>query len=174
MLHQNTHQNKVQIISKEISNTHFQDHSYDSRQVIVISFFLIITLLGACSEKLNLVILDGTYKGFFYFIPPGGGQPTKSAEEISLSLSGNTYTSSAGTGRIPAGGSGKFMAQQNNKLQFTDEQVWTADFDWNMILNGNYRYELKSDSLILTRNFEICSGCNTLNGTYQYRLKRIN
>ncbi|WP_276364094.1 hypothetical protein [Daejeonella sp. H1SJ63] len=145
-----------------------------ARHFSLIIFFSVITLLGACSEKLNLVVLDGSYKGFFYYIPAGGTQITKSAEEVSVILNGKEYTSTGSTGRIPAGGTGKYSVLSNNIVQFQDERVWTADFDWNMILNGNYRYEVKNDSLILTRNFELCSSCNTTNGLYQYRLKRIN
>lgn len=144
------------------------------RQFSLIIFFSIITLLGACSEKLNLVVIDGNYKGLFYYIPPNGTQVTKSEEEVTVNLNAKEYTSSGSTNRVPAGGTGKYTVLNNNEVQFNDERVWTADFDWSLILNGNYRYEIKKDSLILTRNFEICSFCNTTKGLYQYRLKRIN
>ncbi len=159
--------------SKE-SSVQTADQTDHGRQFSLIIFFSIITLLGACSEKLNLVVIDGNYKGLFYYIPPNGTQVTKSEEEVTVNLNAKEYTSSGSTNRVPAGGTGKYTVLNNNEVQFNDERVWTADFDWSLILNGNYRYEIKKDSLILTRNFEICSFCNTTKGLYQYRLKRIN
>lgn len=159
---------------KKESSIRTTDQIDRARQFSLIIFFSIITFLGACSEKLNLVVIDGNYKGWFYYIPPNGTQITKSDEEIAVNLNGKEYTSSGSTNRVPAGGTGKYTVLNNNEVQFNDERIWTADFDWGLILNGNYKYEIKKDSLILTRNFEICPSCNTINGLYQYRLKRIN
>lgn len=174
MQKKNIHQISNQLKNGQESQPDIPDQTDHARQFSLIIFFSIIALLGACSEKLNLTALDGTYKGFFYYIPPNGTQVTKSESEISVNLSGKDYTSSGHANRIPAGGTGKYSVLANNEIEFHDEKVWTADFDWGLILNGNYKYEIKKDSLILTRNFQICPSCNTTNGLYQYRLKRIN
>lgn len=174
MQKKNIHQINNHLKNGQGNQPDIPDQTDHARQFSLIIFFSVITLLGACSEKLNLTVLDGTYKGFFYYIPPNGTQLTKSESEISVNLGGKEYTSTGNANRIPAGGSGKYSVLVNNEIEFYDEKVWTADFDWGLILNGNYKYEVKKDSLILTRNFQICPSCNTTNGLYQYRLKRIN
>lgn len=140
--------------------------------------FTLLLFSGACSDKLNLSLLDGNYKGNFYHIRPGDTNYFTSSEHISLNLLKKEYTSTGTDSRIPAGGSGEFILINKNDVEFTDKQVWTADFDWNLILNGRYIYEFKNDSLILTRKFEICKTCiikpGMMPGLYQYRLKRTN
>jgi len=122
--------------------------------------------------------LDGNYTGHYYFTGPGETRTIKSQNTVSVRLSDKEYTSSGETSRIPAGGSGEFNLVDKEEIQFSDKHVWTADFDWNLILNGRFIYELKNDSLILTRKFEICKTCSIkpgmLPGLYQYRLKRTD
>ena len=143
--------------------------------------FSLTTLLlftGACSDKLNLNLLDGNYSGYYYHIRPGDTNYIKSEEPLSLSLLDKKYTSTGSASRIPAGGSGEYSLLNKEEIEFSDKHAWTADFDWNLILNGRFLYELKNDSLILTRKFEICAACSIkpgmMPGLYQYRLKRTN
>lgn len=140
--------------------------------------FTLLLFSGACSDKLNLSLLDGHYKGYFYHIRPGDTRYLKSPEPISLNLLEKEYTSTGSDSRIPAGGSGEFILINKDDIEFTDKHVWTADFDWNLILNGRFIYEFKTDSLILTRKFENCKTCaikpGMMPGLYQYRLKRTN
>lgn len=138
----------------------------------LILLFTFLLFLGSCSDKLNLKLLEGRYRGYFYYIPPGETTSGKSKEEVNLDLAGKEYFSGGGSDRIPAGGSGEFIPLNNKEMEFKDKNIWTANFDWNLILNGHYSYELKNDSLILTRYFELKPGM--MPGLYQYRLKRLN
>lgn len=70
--------------------------------------------------------------------------------ETTLRISDGQYTSDGNDNRIPAGGSGTYMLA-GEKIIFRDENMWTADFDWNMILNGEYKYSLRGKQLELTR-----------------------
>jgi len=138
----------------------------------------ILLFAASCSDKINLSLLDGNYTGHYYYSGPGETRSIKSQNTVSVNLSGKEFTSTGGTSRIPAGGAGEFSLIDKEEVQFNDKHVWTADFDWNLILNGRFIYELKNDSLILTRKFEICKTCaikpGMLPGSYQYRLKRTN
>ncbi len=140
--------------------------------------FTISLFSTACSDKINLSLLDGTYTGHYYYAGPGETKTIKSQNPVSLSLSGKEYSSTSEASRIPAGGAGDFNMVNKEEVNFNDKHTWTADFDWNLILNGRFIYELKNDSLILTRKFEICKTCSVkpgmLPGSYQYRLKRTN
>lgn len=143
---------------------------------LLITFAVLI--LSSCSDKLNLSALEGKYTGFFYHIPPGETKTTKGQSEIDVDLIGTDFSAGKAPDRLPAGGSGKFSILNSKEVEFTDKNFWTADFDWNLILNGRYRYENVNDSLILTRQFETCATCEIkpgmMPGSYQYRLKRVN
>jgi hypothetical protein len=141
------------------------------KKLLILGF---ITVLSGCSDKLNLSALNGTYTGKFYYTPPAGSIKTGNA---SVSFSDNTYSSTADAERIPAGGSGTLEILQDDVINFKDQNIWTANFDWGLILSGKYKYEMKNDSLILTRYNEHCppnENCGIVYTLYQYRLKRTN
>ncbi|MFA6947037.1 MAG: hypothetical protein WC220_14160 [Pedobacter sp.] len=148
------------------------------KQTGLLLLFTILLSSVSCSDKLNLNLLDGNYTGHYYHAGPGETKIIKSQNTISVSLSGKEYTSSGEASRIPAGGAGELNLIDKEEANFTDKHAWTADFNWNLILNGRFIYELKNDSLILTRKFEICKTCaikpGMMPGLYQYRLMRTN
>ena len=80
-----------------------------------------------------------------------------------IELKTNTFKCSGNNNRIPAGGTGKYKIK-NDKITFNDENGWTADFDWNLILNGEYDYNSKGKTLKIWK-------INTI-GTYTYNLER--
>ncbi|MEJ7778803.1 MAG: hypothetical protein WKF68_04355 [Daejeonella sp.] len=147
-----------------------------NKQLPLLIIFAI--MLSSCSDKLNLSSLEGKYAGFFYHIPPGETKTVKSQAEINVDLRGTDFSAGKAPDRIPAGGSGKFTILNQKEVEFKDNNIWTADFDWNLVLNGRYKYEHVNDSLILTRKFESCTTCEIkpgmMPGSYQYRLKRVN
>lgn len=138
----------------------------------ILLMLTILFTLPACTDKLTANALNGTFEGEFLYRSPEGGS-VRSAK-TNVSFSDNNYSSLGNANYIPAGGSGTFEIQKENILKFEDKNIWTANFDWLLILNGNYKYQIKNDSLILTRYSEPCANCSTANSLYQYRLKRIN
>lgn len=132
----------------------------------------LILALSGCSDKLSLDALSGTYTGKFHYLTPENS--AKVTADAKITFSDHTYSSLRNTNYIPAGGSGVFEIQPEEILNFKDENIWTANFDWGLILNGKYKYDLKGDSLILTRYTEPCPNCSMQAGLYQYRLKRTN
>lgn len=68
---------------------------------------------------------------------------------ITLELRNGNYTCSGNYDRIPAGGSGAFSIE-TGKIRFIDKNVWTADFDWNLILNGQYNYTFDGNKLTIS------------------------
>jgi hypothetical protein len=53
--------------------------------------------------------------------------------------------------RIPAGGSGTYTFS-NNKITFNEQNFYTADFDWNLILSGTYNYSFNGKTLKISAN----------------------
>ncbi|MBB2145479.1 hypothetical protein GM921_08295 [Pedobacter sp. LMG 31464] len=131
------------------------------KKLIFISLFA-ATLL-ACEKDKNAKDFKGTYSGTFRTMQDGKVAMTDT--ELTL-LNGNFEVKKG----IKTG-KGSFKLEDKTTVTFSDEIARTADFDWNIILNGSYTYQALGDSLILTRNLPYLPTTITL---YQYRLKQVN
>lgn len=131
------------------------------KKLIFISLFA-ATLL-ACEKNENAKDFKGTYTGTFRIKQDGKMVMT----DTELVLVDGNFEVKKG----PKLGSGSFKLEDKTTVTFSDEIVRTADFDWNIILNGSYTYQALGDSLILTRNLPYLPTTITL---YQYRLKQVN
>jgi len=128
-------------------------------------YLLLITLcffIQGCDEK-EIQSFSGTYSGKFIYDNPARSA-SATVSDASVTFSEGSYKAEGNPDKIPAGGSGTFSVA-GKKVKFSDENMWTAEFDWGLILNGSYDYKINKDSLILTRQTE--EGIK-----YQYRLKR--
>lgn len=114
---------------------------------------LTIILVGCGKSKAK--INKGTYHGTFtatYFadtIPYPRVQGS-----ASVIFEKKTYNSLGTTAYNPAGGSGSYSIA-DDIISFEDENIWTANFDWGLILNGEYNYTKLDDKLILVRESTI-------------------
>ena len=131
--------------------------------------FLLFIVAGAfltSCEKDNIADLKGTYSGIFFYTNPVSSVAPPPSGSASVTFNGSTYTSTGNANHIPAGGSGTFEITDSKTVKFQDTNVWTADFNWGLILNGEYQYQIKGDSLYLAKyssEFKV----------YEYRLKRV-
>lgn len=123
-------------------------------------FILLAAGLSSCDET-EMAKLKGSYSGTFIYHSP---EAPKSGP-VTVTFDGTNYTSTRNPDYIPAGGSGTFAFMEKNRVKFEDQNVWMANFDWNLILNGEYSYEVKGDSLFITRAHNEVK-------LYEYRLKR--
>ncbi|HEY0054071.1 MAG TPA: hypothetical protein VGB63_01835 [Pedobacter sp.] len=133
------------------------------KSVILLLSVLIFT---SCEKELGEEpkLEDGTYAGKFILknIDPAANT-VDIVVTTSITINGDNYSSTSGPNKTPAGGSGKFSVKYPI-VNFADKNVWTADFDWNLILSGVYTYKISGDSLFLSKK----AGYNT----YSYRLGR--
>jgi len=111
--------------------------------------------------------LNGKYSGTFYYSNLNGIFSPQGlySSPVTVTFSGNNYASTSNSNQMPAGGSGRYKIS-GQQAEFKDTNNWTADFDWGLILNGDYSYQIKSDSLILNKT--------NSSTTYEYWLKRTN
>jgi hypothetical protein len=116
-------------------------------------------LLYSC-DKDDLNIKEGTYKGTFTVTYSSGTQ----TGQTTLELKNGKFSCSGNSNRIPAGGSGTYSLD-NGKITFNDENFWTADFDWNLILRGQYDYSFNGKKL------KISADKNGV-GNYEYDLEK--
>lgn len=110
--------------------------------------YTIIGFVISCSSDDVPKELEGTYEGIFT-VEYNDGESISNPVEVSL-INGK-FTSSTGPNRYPAGGNGTYEVESAS-ITFVDEGFWTADFDWNLILNGNYSYSFSGSELVLTAN----------------------
>ena len=66
--------------------------------------------------------------------------------ETTVELKNGRFSCLGNPDMIPAGGTGT-CSSDNNKITFTDENFWTADFDWNLELDGTYDYTFDGKNL---------------------------
>jgi len=98
-------------------------------------------------------IKDGTFSGIFtvtYFVEPPNSWVSSGSGRATVVLKNGRYTCTGNPNRLPAGGSGSF-ATNDDTIKFYDENEWTADFDWNLILNGMYFYKFDGKRLKLSK-----------------------
>lgn len=110
-------------------------------------FLGMLSLFGSCesddTNNGNPTQIEGTYSGVFTVEYINGGS---FSNPVTVTFGNGRYTSSAAADRFPAGGTGTFELEQDN-ISFADENIWTADFDWNLVLNGKYEYSLTGHQL---------------------------
>ncbi len=104
-------------------------------------FFLISIFLLSC-KKGKGEIKEGVYKGTFTVTYSSG----KQTGQTTLELKNGKYTCNGNSNGIPAGGSGTYSFNKN-KITFIDENFWTADFDWNLVLSDQYSYKFDGKRL---------------------------
>jgi hypothetical protein len=119
---------------------------------ILLLFMVVSTGLTilSCSKEVNDAgkSLNGTYKGTFKRYHQGNGE----VSEVTLVLDYPNWSGSSSIAKYPALNQGTF-SYDDYILSFRNTSVWTAEFDWTFILNGNYQDSQTGDSLIFTRSY---------------------
>lgn len=123
----------------------------------------VLALLG-CEKEEKQPLLDGTYSGTFRTLVNKKTQIT----DFEVTLTDRRFITNKG-----GAGLGPFEVGARNNIKFVDELFYTANFDWNTILTGDYVYQVKGDSLILDKIIALPTSGTDAATYYQYRLKRV-
>lgn len=111
---------------------------------------LLTSVIVACDDDtMNIDTISGTYQGTF-----GRSHPNAKFEssEVTLTFRDNGFTGTSEKSRYPAICHGSFEVN-GNTITFTDSCIWTADFDWSLILSGDFEASTNGKELILKRTF---------------------
>jgi hypothetical protein len=109
-------------------------------------YLLLITIFFvSCEKSENDSALSGNYTGTFQRSSPGGNSPKN---QVSLNLNAGSFSGTSSDARFPAICHGSWEIR-SNKIQFNNACVWTADFDWTLILDGEFQYQLNGNHLKL-------------------------
>jgi len=143
-------------------------------QICIFLFVLILSL--GCKKSTNVnVLLDGNYTGVLVITNSVNSVPVTRPISISLQDGKFNIIPGADANLKPSGGEGIYTFK-NGIGYFTDEGIWTADFDWNMILNGEYDIRSSGVDLTLRKRFNAKTDLSPANPyatiDYEYILKR--
>ena len=118
---------------------------------IVPIFFISILILSCESDRKNdLRIQEGTYSGTFQRqIAFGGGGDIVN---VTITFSSDNWTGQGERDKYPALCHGKYNLD-GQKIVFTNECVWTAEFDWSLILGGDYDFTVEGKLLTIIRDY---------------------
>ena len=122
--------------------------------IIIASFFCLIS----CTEQeVRPETLTGEYTGTFRVI----SENETTQANVSFEVKHSSFSGKSAQANHPAIGLGSLVVR-GDELHFTNAQYWTADFDWNLILDGQYQFQYADKQLVFWKE---------RNGTkYQYDL----
>ena len=115
-------------------------------------FFLLLMMVFTISCTQNEpdpVVLSGTYTGSFTRISPNVDYRPST---VSLSFTGNKFSGSSSIEKYPAICKGTYMVG-DDKIEFKNGCVWTADFEWTFILDGEFEWSVEGNELTITRRY---------------------
>jgi hypothetical protein len=145
-------------------------------QICILLFALILSV--GCKKATTVdVLLDGNYTGVFVITNSVKSVPETRPISITLKDGRFNIEPNASANVKPSGGKGSYTFK-NGVGNFADEGVWTADFDWNMILNGEYDIRSSGTDLTLRRKPKPQTDPHPATSyatlEYEYILKRTN
>jgi len=93
---------------------------------------------------------DGMYTGTFNRSSPTGDYITAN---ITITLEDGAFSGTSDVEKYPAIRNGTFSINED-KIDFEDACVWTADFDWTLILDSTFDITTEEDEIVLSRSYE--------------------
>ncbi|OBQ54229.1 hypothetical protein JJL45_09935 [Tamlana sp. s12] len=119
------------------------------KTLLISIFFLAFISCSNDDDSNHKQSLNGNYNGTFT-VEYLNGDTFSNSVTVRFS-EGNNYQSSGNKDYFPAGGSGTYK-KSNSTIEFFDINFWTTNFDWHLILGGEYEYSIKGNELILSKS----------------------
>ena len=115
---------------------------------LLFAIWIVIISSTSCEKSQIDKIPDGVYMGTFQRQLAFGGGDIVS---VVLTFSSNTWTGQSDMPKYPALCHGTYTIN-NGKIIFTNDCIWTADFDGTLILGGQYTINLNGNELGFIRD----------------------
>jgi hypothetical protein len=117
---------------------------------VVLLISIVIGFAGCDKSKnTNTGIPESAYFGTFQRIATSGDAMVSN---VMISLVEGKWSGQTDIEKYPALCRGSYEIK-NGKVIFTNECAWTADFDWSLILSGEYEYSYNDSSLTIIKNY---------------------
>jgi hypothetical protein len=104
--------------------------------------FFIFTSCGD-DAAISMSTLKGTYKGQFIRTNP---QIKYAPANVTITLTENRFFGESDRDKYPAICNGIYTVR-GREIEFSNECVWTANFDWTYILSGTFTFNTVGDQL---------------------------
>jgi hypothetical protein len=102
-----------------------------------------------CESEGDIRLPLGEYRGYFTrSTVDEDGTPS----EVTLLFTENTFQGSSHTQKYPAICQGTYSID-GDKITFKNSCPWTADFDWTLILGGDYTINVDGNQVKLFRDY---------------------
>jgi hypothetical protein len=119
--------------------------------ILVIAILITVSCTREDQGNLMPVFLEhGTYKGNFTRFDPKADSQTS---DVTLILDRHTFSGSSSVARYPEICRGSYKVT-GSTIEFADECIHTAEFDWTLILHGTYKVRYVGDRVSLTREYD--------------------
>jgi len=105
--------------------------------------------VGCGGRGASAAVPDGVYEGVFtvdYAAEPFPGLAAHETGGVTVTLKEGRFVCSGNENHVPMAAEGTFSVKEG-KIVFVSEGVYTADFDGNLVLDGEYAYTLDGDKL---------------------------
>lgn len=89
--------------------------------------------------------IDGTYTGEFQRIDPKADYPVSN---VTLTFTNGRFEGTSSQPKYPAICKGTYSIDGDD-VTFKDECYWTAEFDWTLILSGEFKVSGTKDLLVM-------------------------
>ena len=110
------------------------------RNLLIVAIVCLVFI--SCEKEKNLGI-SGSFSGKFFRTTPAGHMPES---QVTVHLNNGAFSGQSSDARYPAICHGA-VSKSSGKLVFASACMWTADFDWTLILDGEYQYEYNGERL---------------------------
>ena len=116
---------------------------------------LTLTILISSCKKNNadndnaLIIKNGTYIGTFQRQVSGSGL----ISNVTITFNRSDWTGQSQYAKYPALCRGTYKIDGADQITFENSCPWTAEFDWTLILSGEYKLIVSGNSIEISKDY---------------------
>jgi len=119
---------------------------------ILFGLAAIAIVLSSCKKEVDgndSIIRPGTYTGTFQRQVAGAG--TISNLTVTFSTAG--WTGESQYAKYPALCHGSYKLNSSHQITFENACAWTAEFDWTLILSGDYKIVVDNNYVEFSKDY---------------------
>lgn len=105
--------------------------------------FCLLIGLASCNDEDSPSNINGEYVGVF--------ERNGNSSAVELTFTNGIFSGESEIVKFPALCNGTYTISRNT-ITFTNACAWTAEFDWTLILGGEWDFKLNNDVLTLTKS----------------------
>jgi len=118
-------------------------------------FWIVIITLISCfgcqdDDFKNVEIPDGVYTGTF--VRDAVWLDNEPIAHITITISSNKWSGASDIVKYPALCNGSYSIR-DKRIVFQNDCAWTAEFDWSLILSGEYEMKISDNSIEFHRDY---------------------